>query len=652
MEIDKSISRSAQRPSDRISTPLWVALALCLLGFVLHIDYYAFLCDDAYISFRYARNFGDGFGLIFNPGGEAVEGYSNFLWVVVLALGRVMGIAPDQIANPILTVCSLILVVLVILRCLRDLPARASAWWLLLPATLLASNRSFAVWSTSGLETRLFELLIVAGLLRAISELEAFEGSQRPSWPGAAVLLALATLTRPDGLLLSACILGVWAFWPLCWGGFQIRRVVMGAVVYAIPVIAHYLFRYFTYGDWLPNTYYVKVNDPWWEMGGIYFQAFVVEYALVLWLPFVAAGIWLLGRRRSPAAAMIPLTLIVHALYIARLGGDHFEYRPLDLYLPLLFILIFHGACGLASLRFPSALVAGAAGVGVLATALLPALSSTDAPDGYKPGFPGGMPREDGRAELIDSHAHPLLFSLPGVGDYLHHYNSLTKILTHHFIGLRREEHASFLATASLQGHWLAEAVKDGALPEDTHIAVCCVGAIPYYSDLKTLDRLGLTDRNVARQESASSKEDRMMAHEKVAGVRYAIKRGVDLWALDPVHLLLPADHPLLQIYGYMRTGYAAVADVGRGRWLLVRTINGPGALNRRFPKLHFESPKRFFNPNGVRPPEPDPHGSPGVYFGGSYRAQYNAFAAYLENMGDTTGRQIFTAMAGKSGPE
>src|SRR5512144_1358529 len=42
------------------------------------------LCDDAYISFRYVRNFVEGRGLVFNAG-ERVEGYTNFLWVLELA---------------------------------------------------------------------------------------------------------------------------------------------------------------------------------------------------------------------------------------------------------------------------------------------------------------------------------------------------------------------------------------------------------------------------------------------------------------------------------------------------------------------------------------------------------------------------------------
>ena len=43
-----------------------------------------FLQDDAFISFRYARNLATGHGLVWNPG-ERVEGYTNFLWTLLMA---------------------------------------------------------------------------------------------------------------------------------------------------------------------------------------------------------------------------------------------------------------------------------------------------------------------------------------------------------------------------------------------------------------------------------------------------------------------------------------------------------------------------------------------------------------------------------------
>ena len=62
-----------------------VAVGLTLVLLLAHAAVYTFLTDDAFISFRYARNLSQGHGLVFNPGFERVEGYTNFLWVLLLA---------------------------------------------------------------------------------------------------------------------------------------------------------------------------------------------------------------------------------------------------------------------------------------------------------------------------------------------------------------------------------------------------------------------------------------------------------------------------------------------------------------------------------------------------------------------------------------
>ena len=51
-----------------------------------HAHLFDFVTDDAFISFRYARNLALHGQLVFNLG-ERVEGYTNFLWTVILALG-------------------------------------------------------------------------------------------------------------------------------------------------------------------------------------------------------------------------------------------------------------------------------------------------------------------------------------------------------------------------------------------------------------------------------------------------------------------------------------------------------------------------------------------------------------------------------------
>src|SRR5206468_5817414 len=68
--------------------------------------------DDAFISYRYARNLAEGNGLVYNSG-ERVEGYTNFLWTVLLAALTAAGADPVRIA-PVLGAAALAALTLVL----------------------------------------------------------------------------------------------------------------------------------------------------------------------------------------------------------------------------------------------------------------------------------------------------------------------------------------------------------------------------------------------------------------------------------------------------------------------------------------------------------------------------------------------------------
>src|SRR5262249_17069495 len=130
-----------------------LALAASLALLLAHAWSYRFLTDDAFISFRYARNLSHGAGLVFNPGGDRVEGYSNFLWVVLLAAADKVGVRPEIAATAFSLAATVALWATILWFALRLLPPSASRAWALLPLLLLAATRSVAVWSTGGLET-------------------------------------------------------------------------------------------------------------------------------------------------------------------------------------------------------------------------------------------------------------------------------------------------------------------------------------------------------------------------------------------------------------------------------------------------------------------------------------------------------------------
>ena len=62
--------------------------------FVCHVLYLAGVAEDAFISFRFARNLVEGYGLVWNPGEPPVEGYTNFLWLMLAALLLRLGLDP------------------------------------------------------------------------------------------------------------------------------------------------------------------------------------------------------------------------------------------------------------------------------------------------------------------------------------------------------------------------------------------------------------------------------------------------------------------------------------------------------------------------------------------------------------------------------
>ena len=70
------------RKANDLSPLAYRALLLVLvLSSVALATHLAWVCDDAFISFRYAANLAHGRGLVWNPG-ERVEGYTNFLWEI------------------------------------------------------------------------------------------------------------------------------------------------------------------------------------------------------------------------------------------------------------------------------------------------------------------------------------------------------------------------------------------------------------------------------------------------------------------------------------------------------------------------------------------------------------------------------------------
>ncbi|MDE0004189.1 MAG: hypothetical protein OXQ29_15985, partial [Rhodospirillaceae bacterium] len=347
------MSMNSRVSGDQIPHLRWLSFIACclpwffLLAWLTEVSW--FLCDDAFISFRYVRNLLEGHGLVFNPG-ERVEGYSNFLWVLELSvLWGLFGLRPE-LSAPWLSVACTVGTIAAVLWWAARTPGlehrRLLAW---IAIGLLCSSATFAAWtSAGGLETRQFTLFVVLAVVCLTVRCDSRWGLL-----AASCSLAAASYTRPEGPLLAVC----------CIAWFILQRVVarrslrldLGELVWLVApfvvlVAAHSVFRYGYYGEWLPNTYYAKHIRPWYESGFRYLWAATLETGLYLLVPLAVFALREAWRESRDLRHALPLLcIILHAAYVLRIGGDHFEYRPMDFYWPLLAIPASDGILRLGS---------------------------------------------------------------------------------------------------------------------------------------------------------------------------------------------------------------------------------------------------------------------------------------------------------------
>jgi arabinofuranosyltransferase len=478
-------------------------VVLCMLaGGALHLGWQKlwFLTDDAFIAFRYVSNSMLGRGFVWNPAPfEPVEGYTSFLWVVLLrAVWSITGVEPPDSANPLALVfgyATLALGAAMVLR--MKLPAHAERLRLLLLALVLVwtvSNRTFLTWLSSGLEASLFTCTVTYWLWAATNE----RASAVRYVAHLATASSLAALTRPDGLLFAA-FAGVIAIVRLAFvpRGVAPARLALAALP-ALCIPAHLLFRYVTYGYWLPNTYYAKFVAPWPKSGWLYFASFAIEYGIWLWLLIAMA--WLVrDARRLPrdrstlVLALVCCALVAHfSYYTWVIGGDHFEYRVYaHLVLPLGIALAWMAA----RLAKHPALVCGIVLLAIASAQPVPWLHF--------------HLNESGRDIRVARHFPR------SVRPVLKRWDGWQRWLSQRAVCDRYHEHTRFLS--KMQKRY-PDRDKGEQLSWDERpiIARPCVGVVAWsMPNVAVIDVLGLNDRIVARTPVERKKRKRAMAHDR-----------------------------------------------------------------------------------------------------------------------------------------
>ncbi len=290
---------------------------------------YFWLDDDMMISMRYGRNLAEGHGLAWNPG-DRVEGYTNFLWTIVMAGVHLTGVS-DAHAAALVRVVNYVLLggcFGLSLQLLRIFAPRPRLAGLLLVACMFMCP-DVVLWSAWGFEASLLTFLSLVFLVRFLKH------GPEPLGLGA---LALIPLTRGDGVYVYAAY-GLCALYMT-----SRRRATLGWLALALlPTVGHFVFRRLYYGDWLPNTYYLKVYglEAVRARGWAYGRAFLLDYRLLLALALGSALLVVRRDRRGIVPfVMVPATVA----YVLTTGGDMYGFFRFFAHLmPVLFVFATAG---------------------------------------------------------------------------------------------------------------------------------------------------------------------------------------------------------------------------------------------------------------------------------------------------------------------
>ena len=413
----------------------WLVLGLIVVGLgyawlFRHVD------DDAFITYRYSKHLAEGLGPVWNAD-QRVEGYTNFLWMLLMAAPIALSIDPVMAATLLSLLCLGFNLYLLYRISLRHMGQSRMAFLCWLP---VMCSHTLLFTATSGLETALNGMLwtIVVWLVHGILDRSRVASAVRMLSIG--LMCGLATLCRMEALILfgiSFIALLVAHYTREDLPRARFTSLLAGFSALVLPWL---IWRYSYYGDLLPNTFYVKTALRSASSGLVFVCTYLI--ASGAWVPGIVYKLQThrLSRNMSGLPTYVAGLAFTFLCYVVWAGGDYLEFRIL---VPVLPILLMYPAWMLAKGTESVRLVAVATSIMVL--------------------FAFVWGQGNGR-----------FFKFPRMNSLVH----------------PQSEDAHFMSFAE-QGRAMGDLLEhDGTV----RIAIGACGAIPYYSGFYGIDLYGLSE--------------------------------------------------------------------------------------------------------------------------------------------------------------
>ncbi len=468
-----------------------------LLGVIIAISvvlayFHWFTYDDAYITFRYAQNLIDGYGPVYNPGDEPVEGYTDFLWMIMSAVAMKFGLSPE-VFSLLLGLLSMGLTLVLTFKLSEYITG--SRWMPLVVVFLLGTNYSFFGISVMGLETQFQAFWILLSVYYMVKILD--EGINYRYVFIISVAQSIAILLHPDSGIFAIAFVGVLIYiHRIYFGKIITSRFFVWFLWYIVPVILligpWFVWKVWYYGSLIPNTYYAKTKAITGVIGVYFIVMFALSYFLVpeFYMIFILFIKSVLKKTKIDKRVFFLLVLLVlWFLYIIKVDGDFMEFRFMLPIMPVLFVVI-------------GWLFEKLIGNDIVKIALI--------------------------LSLITGNVHHYIFA--------HGIQLGSKFVRKIIPGI-----LMMPPMAKEELRWIRMGKKlyiyfkgDSTITISTSAA----GALPFYSHLKNIDILGLNDKWVAK--NAKYRRTGSAAHRLMTPLSYVISRGVNLFIEHPRMIYAP----------------------------------------------------------------------------------------------------------------
>jgi len=310
---------------------VWIAAILCLITLCIDSLFFNDTLEDAFITFRYAKHLGQGYGIgAWNTTGERVEGFTPFLWMLLLGGASVLNL-PLVLAAKIMGVCAHLGIVILLLNLAYFIDERQMGFSTrragFLAALVVTFSLPLSFYASSGMETTLFAFL---GLLYFLITTKCLLRNR-----GTFFLIPLTIallLIRPEGLFVAASI-QLFAFFVAKREGKSVRFATLCLMTLGASFGLLTLYRLVTFGYPLPNTYYAKAT------GGIHHLILGMRYVRSYLLTDPKAAVVVISciilvvskKKRVSVTAVerfIWVFLLLYFLYVMKVGGDNLWAFP------------------------------------------------------------------------------------------------------------------------------------------------------------------------------------------------------------------------------------------------------------------------------------------------------------------------------------